>query len=505
MTALVDATISKRFPRCEVLRAARIAIEPGTVHALVGENGAGKTTLVKILSGVLAADGGALAIDGRAVPLRTWNRAAARAAGIGIVQQHGAFAGTLSVVENAVLGIEPHRGPLLELAPTARALEALGAKVGLPIDPWARTADLSLGAAQRAEIVSALQQGAKLLVLDEPTAVLAPVEVDGLLATLRALAAAGTTIVIVTHKLDEVRAVADDVTVLRAGETVATFSTRPVGGPARTLDVGAIARAMVGAELAAATSVPAPAADARDALVLERIGVRGALHDIDLRVRAGEIVGIAGVDGNGQRELALAIAGLVAHAGRVRIGERDVSSASTRARLAAGLAHVPEDRQHGGLVLDASIADNVSLARADITGRYFIDRARVAAFADEQIAALDIRPTDRDAIVRTLSGGNQQKVVIARELSRPALTAIVAAQPTRGVDLGAVVRIHAQLRAAAARGAGLLVISADLDELLGLCHRIVVLLRGRLVGERAGEALHGSDARAAIGALMTGA
>jgi simple sugar transport system ATP-binding protein len=234
-------------------------------------------------------------------------------------------------------------------------------------------------------------------------------------------------------------------------------------------------------------------------------GSEPAVREATFAVRAGEIVGIAGVDGNGQRELALAIAGLVTHAGRVRIGERDVSSASTRTRLAAGLAHVPEDRQHGGFVLDASIADNVSLARTDITGRYFIDRARVAAFADEQIAALDIRPTDRDAIVRTLSGGNQQKVVIARELSRPALTAIVAAQPTRGVDLGAVVRIHAQLRAAAARGAGLLVISADLDELLGLCHRIVVLLRGRLVGERAGEALHGPDARAAIGALITGA
>src|SRR5574338_468442 len=240
MAALVDATISKRFPRCDVLRGARITIEPGTVHALVGENGAGKTTLVKILAGVLAADSGALAIDGRAVELRSWNRATARGTGIGIVQQHGAFAGTLSVVENAVLGVEPHRGPVLELAPTARALEALGAKVGLPIDPWARTADLSLGAAQRAEIVSALQQGAKLLVLDEPTAVLAPVEVDGLLATLRALAAAGTTIVIVTHKLDEVRAVADDVTVLRAGETVATFSA--ADGP---LDTAAIARAMV--------------------------------------------------------------------------------------------------------------------------------------------------------------------------------------------------------------------------------------------------------------------
>ncbi|HEY5947035.1 MAG TPA: ATP-binding cassette domain-containing protein, partial [Kofleriaceae bacterium] len=238
---------------------------------------------------------------------------------------------------------------------------------------------------------------------------------------------------------------------------------------------------------------------------LDRVSVRGALHDISLRVKAGEIVGVAGVDGNGQRELALAIAGLARHGGSVKIGTRDVSAASTRARLAAGLAHIPQDRQHGGLVLDATVADNLSLARRDITGRFRIDRARVAAFADAQVAALDIRPAHREAIVRSLSGGNQQKVVIARELSRPALTAIVAAQPTRGVDLGAVARIHDQLRVAAGKGAGVLVISADLDELLALCHRIVVLLRGRLVGERGGDALRGDDARATLGAMMTGA
>ena len=521
-TTVIDAIVTKRFGVREVLREARIAVRRGTVHALVGENGAGKSTLVKIVAGVLAADGGTLAVDGTSVELASWTRARAREAGIGIVQQHGAFAGTLSVVENAVLGIEPHRGPLLALGDTADALKALGARVGLPIDPWVRTDELSLGAAQRAEVVAALHQGAKLLVLDEPTAVLAPVEVDGLLARLRELASGGTTIVIVTHKLDEVRKVADEVTVLRAGHTVATFSAVPRGvaaGGERTapagldasailpagLDVSAIARAMVGAELPAPTTVPAPASDARDRLVLDGVGVRGELHDISLAVRAGEIVGIAGVDGNGQRELALAIAGLVPHRGRVRIGTHDVTGASARKRLGAGLAHIPEDRQRGGLVLDASIADNLALARTDITGRFRIDRARVAELADAQIRALDIRPTDRDAIVRALSGGNQQKVVVARELSRPGLSAILAAQPTRGVDLGAVARIHEQLRAAANAGTGVLVISADLDELLALCHRIVVLLRGRVVGERAGEALRAADVRASLGAMMTGA
>ena len=494
---LIEATLDKSYPGCEVLRGAQIAIRAGTVHALVGENGAGKSTLVKILAGVLTADAGALAVAGRAVDVHTWTRQQARAAGIGIVQQHGAFAGTLSVVENAVLGVEPHNAGLLDLAPTATKLQALGKQLAMPLDPWARTNDLSLGSRQRAEIVAALHHGAKLLVLDEPTAVLAPVEVDALLATLRTLAASGTTILIVTHKLDEVRAAADDVTVLRAGKTVATF--------AAPLEPAALARAMVGADLPPVETIDAPAQTAPVALALDRVSVRGELHDITLAVRAGEIVGVAGVDGNGQRELAHAIAGLVRHGGRVQLAGSDLSSASTRARLAAGLAHIPEDRQHGGLVLDASIADNLALARTDITGRFRIDRTRVARFAEEQIRALDIRPPNQHALVRALSGGNQQKVVIGRELSRPALKAIVAAQPTRGVDVGAQRRIHDQLRDVAAGGAGVLLISADLDELLAICHRVVVLLRGRVVGERGGHELRASDARGALGAMMTGA
>jgi simple sugar transport system ATP-binding protein len=230
-----------------------------------------------------------------------------------------------------------------------------------------------------------------------------------------------------------------------------------------------------------------------------------ALHDVSMRVRAGEIVGIAGVDGNGQRELAQAIAGLVSHGGTVTIGGRDVSTASAARRLAAGLAHIPEDRHHGGLVLDATVAENIALGRRDVTGRFRIDRARMRTFAEVRIADLDVRPPDADAIVRSLSGGNQQKVVVARELSRPGLRAVVAAQPTRGVDLGAVARIHDRLRAAASAGAGVLVISADLDELLALCHRIVVMLRGRIVGERAAEALRQGGVRADLGRLMTGA
>ncbi|MEO7097354.1 MAG: ATP-binding cassette domain-containing protein, partial [Polyangiales bacterium] len=279
MTAKIQAELDKSYPGVVVLRGATLTVRPGTVHALVGENGAGKSTLVKILAGIVPSDRGTLAIDGASVPLVTWNRIAARAAGVGIVQQHGASAPTLTVVENAILGVEG--GPVLALGAPADALKRMGDQVGLPIDPWARAQDLSLGAAQRAEIVAALYHGAKTLILDEPTAVLTPIEVEGLLATLRRLAGEGTTIIIVTHKLDEVRTVADDVTVLRGGKTVATFST--VDAPLDT-------HAMVGAELPAATKVPAPSNDAKVALELTDVRL-GELASATLTVRAGEIVG----------------------------------------------------------------------------------------------------------------------------------------------------------------------------------------------------------------------
>jgi len=499
---VIDAVITKSYSGVEVLTSAELRVRAGTVHALVGENGAGKSTLVKVIAGVLGGASGTLAVGGKTVELAHWTRRDARAAGVGIVQQHGAFAPTLSVVENAVLGVEPTQGPFLDLAPTSKALTTIGEKNKLEVDPAARTDELSLGAAQRAEIVAALHHGAKLLILDEPTAVLAPVEVDGLLATLRSLAEAGTTIIIVTHKLDEVRAVADDVTVLRAGKTVATFAAAS-DGP--RFDVSAIARAMVGADLPAPNQLAAPGDDATAVLVLEKVSVDRALRNVSLTVRAGEIVGVAGVDGNGQRELALAIAGLAKHTGSIKIGRSDVSRASASARLGAGLAHIPEDRHHGGLVLDASVAENLALGRPDVTGRFVIDRGRVAKFAADRIAELDIRPPNAAATARSLSGGNQQKIVVARELSRPALTCVLACQPTRGVDLGAVARIHDRLRAAASAGAGVLVISADLDELLALCHRIVVLLRGQIAGGLASDELRAPNARERLGVFMTGA
>ena len=490
----IDARVTKRYGAREVLHDATIRVRAGTVHALVGENGAGKSTLVKVIAGIVRAESGALSLVGKPVSIKAWDRPLARRSAIGIVQQHGASAQTLSVVENAVRGAEG--GEILRTDDVANKLRALGEKVGLPIDPLARVEELGLGAAQRAEIVTALHHGATTLILDEPTAVLAPVEVDGLLETLRRLAGEGKTIVIVTHKLDEVKAVADAVTVLREGNTVATFE--------KPLDVGAIARAMVGEDVAPPMPLEPPPASAPLVLTTSMLSVGRDLAEVSLEVKRGEIVGVAGVDGNGQRELVLAIAGLVPHRGKVRIGERDASRDSPGRRLAAGLAHVPEDRHHGGLILELSVAENLALNRRDITGSFTIDRDAVRKNAVKRIAELDIRPADSDAIVRDLSGGNQQKVAVGRELSRPNLRVVVAAQPTRGVDLGAVAKIHDRLRTAAKSGAGVVVVSADLDELLALCHRIVVMLRGRIVGELGGDRLQSPSAREQLGLFMTG-
>jgi ABC-type uncharacterized transport system ATPase subunit len=494
-------TASKRYGENLVLDGARLTLRRGTVHALVGENGAGKSTLAKIAFGLVRADAGSLDLGGP-IDLARHSAKLARARGLGLVHQHGSLVPSLTVVENAVLGAEPTRGGLLDLAPAAARLTALAAEVGLDVDPRQIAGELSVGEQQRAEILSVLFQGARTLILDEPTAVLAPVEVDGLLATLRRLVAAGTSVVLVSHKLDEVRAVADAITVLRSGRVVAEL---PKGAPAAD-----IARAMMGdAAPIPSTPPPAPTAGATAGLAVRDLaasqhGGRG-LRGVTLSVAPGEIVGVAGVEGNGQAELALTIAGLLpATGGSVHVAGRDVTRASVAARHAAGLGHVPADRHERGLVLSSTVAENLALGRlAELSPGIRVDERRLRAFADEHIAALDVRPADSAAPASALSGGNQQKLVIARELSRPGLCALIAAQPTRGVDLGAVARIHARLRAAAAAGVALLVISADLDELLALCHRVVVLSRGRLAGEVTDLAAGG--VRAHIGELMTAA
>jgi simple sugar transport system ATP-binding protein len=462
----LEIEADKRFGERAALTGATLSVATGEIHALVGENGAGKSTLLRIAFGLVRADRGRVAIAGAEMDLARHAPRAARARGLGLVQQHGALVGSLSVVENAVL--PRARGVYVDLAAPAHALVRTAREVGLAIDPRARVADLPVGVAQRAEILIALEAGATILALDEPTALLTPPEVAGLFDALRRLRDRGETVVLVTHKLDEVRAIADRVTVLRAGKTVATFA-----GDAPAAE---IARAMVGADVPGAARPEPPAQGAAPAL---EVAFRGRA----LRVGRGEIVGVAGVEGNGQRELVAAAATRVA-----------------RARLAL----IPEDRHADGLVLPASVADNLALGRLDeLSPGVGLDRAALRAHATRLCADYDVRPADPDAPAASLSGGNQQKLVVARELSRPAVEVVIAAQPTRGVDLAAIALIHARLRAAAAAGAGVLLVSADLDEIFALAHRAVVLYRGAIAG--AVDDLGADGARTRLGALMTGA
>jgi general nucleoside transport system ATP-binding protein len=519
--------IAKAFGAVQANRNASLEVRQGEIHALVGENGAGKSTLMKILGGLVAPDAGRVEVNGRDVT--GWKTADAIAAGVGVVHQHFMLVPPLSVAENIVLGQEPRGGGGLTLdrARAVAEVHALVTRTGLAVPADARVADLSVGEAQRVEILKALFRGAKILVLDEPTAVLSPPEVRDLWRVLRTLVADGGTVILITHKLDEVIAISDGITVMRAGATVDRL---------RTVDTTpqAIARAMVGRDVALALDHSAPSA--RGGAVASDVGTgsasgtpllsvtnvrvtgdRGgaALDGVSFTVRGGEILGIAGVEGNGQTELIEAIAGLRrVQAGTIRLADTDVTRLDVPQRAALGLAHIPEDRHRRGLVLDYSIADNLILGRqqryAGAVGT--LDQGRIAAEAEQQIAAFDIRPADASLPARALSGGNQQKIVIAREMGGRAdrlraddggegFRVLLAAQPTRGVDVGAIEFIHAQLRTARAAGRAIVLVSADLAEVLALADRVLVLYRGRV----AAELPRAACSTEVLGGYMTGA
>jgi simple sugar transport system ATP-binding protein len=484
--------IRKRFGVVEANRNANLEVSRGEIHALVGENGAGKSTLMRILAGLHEPDGGSVHVDGRDVT--GWSTRQAIDAGVGMVHQHFMLVPTLTVAENLVLGREPRRGARLDRAAAAKDVEALGRRTGLLVAPERLVSDLSVGEAQRVEVLKVLWRGARLLILDEPTAVLSPPEVKDLWAVLRGLAGEGSTVVLITHKLDEVMEISDTVTVMRAGETVGRVATRD-GSPA------AIARMMVGRDVALAGTGNAEARrqrpEAREGvddsrpnppvLAVEHLSIasrRGehAVRDVSFTVAPGEILGIAGVEGNGQSELVEAIAGLRPIAsGRILLGPTPISAFSVRQRGDAGLSHIPEDRHRLGLVLDYSIADNLILGQQHrFTRRGVLDRPAITAHGAEQVAGFDIRPPDASLAAGSLSGGNQQKVVIAREMGRE-FSVLLASQPTRGVDVGAIEFIHARIRAAAASGRGVLLVSADLVEVLALADRIAVMYEGRFV------------------------
>ncbi len=475
--------IHKSFGPVHANRGASLEVAAGEIHALVGENGAGKSTLMRILAGMHAPDAGTVEVAGRDVT--GWNTTAAIAAGVGMVHQHFMLVPTLTVAENLVLGNEPRVGVRFDRARAERDVEALSARSGLHVVPDRLVADLSVGEAQRVEIVKVLFRGATILVLDEPTAVLSPLEVVELWTVLRRLREQGDTIVLITHKLDEVMEISDTVTVMRQGRTVHRTATRETTPTA-------IARAMVGRPVAlGGGAADAPLALAPDttggaALEVRALVVPGprrprAVDGVTFAVAPGEILGIAGVEGNGQAELIEAIAGLRTPSdGAIFIGGRDVTRDTVRERSARGLSHIPEDRHRRGLVLDYSIADNLVLGRhAAFAPRGVLDRAAMERHARERIESFDIRPPDPSVPARALSGGNQQKVVIARELGRD-FVVLLAAQPTRGVDVGAIEFIHAQLRAARAAGKAVLLVSAELTEILALSDRVAVMYRGRV-------------------------
>jgi len=513
--ALSDVTV--RFGGQVAVDALSLHFEPGQVHAIIGENGAGKSTAVNVLFGLVAPDEGEVRIDGMARRFRSPH--AAIQAGLGMVHQHFTLVEDMSVLENVVLCAEPDAGAGLVDFQAARAvLDRLAAEHGIMVEADARVRDLPFGARQNVEIVKALYRDARLLVLDEPTAVLTPRESEALFAMLRRLRDAGRTIVLITHKLDEVLAISDRVSVLRKGRLIssrrldagATVEDSAAGGRAGLRDV--LAREIVGGDL------PAPLRRAERApgeIVLRAQAVRrreGAMTvgPLDLTLRGGEILAVAGVAGNGQGALVRALVGLDRQAspgpdasrGRIELAGVDVASVDVAGRRALGLCYVPEDRRHTGLALDASVAENASVARLDapplVRGPFLVRRA-MRAFAAGLIERYRIAARGPRARAGTLSGGNQQKLVVARELELGGVVTI-AENPTWGVDIGAIAAVHRELMAMRDDGRAILLVSSELDEVLALADRTLVMSGGHFVAEFA----RGEATRESLGRAMTG-
>jgi general nucleoside transport system ATP-binding protein len=502
-TRLRLVRIAKSFGDKVAIKNVDLEVSGAEVHAVCGENGAGKSTLMNILAGILQPDAGTIEIDGRAVSIPDPN-AAARL-GVGMVHQHFTLVPSLTVAENIFLGRQPKRFAVFtdHHAMTARA-QALLERYGFDLDPLSVVATLSVGQRQRVEILKALAFDARILILDEPTAVLTPREVDELLAVMSRLRQQGSSIIFITHKLHEAKTVSQTVTVIRDGASVLRCPTAEVSE-------ADIARAMVGRDVfltGRGDRAPSRMSSGTPVLALNRVtmlapGGRRRLDNVSLVVHAGEILGIAGVDGNGQTELSEAIAGLLPiQGGRIELDGVDMRRESPGARRRLGMAFIPEDRIDRGLALPLSVSENVAASnyrRAGLLRRGVVAVTKRDAFAEARIARFDIRGARAATPVGALSGGNMQKVVLAREFeSAPRL--LVVAQPTRGLDVGASEFVYGQLLAAADRGCAVLLVSSELSEILALSDRIGVMFRGRIVGvvdrNRASEAM--------IGMMMSG-
>ncbi|GAB3997318.1 ABC transporter ATP-binding protein [Glycomyces albus] len=476
-----------------------LTVEPGQIHAILGENGAGKSTLMNMLYGILRPTAGEILVDGE--PVEFSGPGDAIAAGIGMVHQHFKLVGPFSVADNVQLGREHTRGAgVLSTRDARAAVREVSERYGLALDPDAIVENLPVGVQQRVEIVKALSgPKTELLILDEPTAVLTPAEITELLAIMRSLADSGTSILFISHKLKEVQAVADTVTVIRRGKVVAELPP--------TASTAEMASAMVGRAISLEVDKTAaepgePRLEIEDLTVVDDQGFK-IVDGLDLTVRSGEIVGLAGVEGNGQTELARAVLGLMKPAsGRVRLDGRDATHESPAERIERGLGYIPEDRARDGVITEFTVAENIILNQyrdRPYSKRGVVDAAAVRKRAVDSIAEFDIRTQSPTEPVASLSGGNQQKVIIAREFSRPRQV-LVAAQPTRGVDVGATEFIHSRLVTERDTGTGVLLISSELDEIYALADRIAVIYNGRIVGE-----VDPDTPREVIGRLMVGA
>src|SRR6266404_8406956 len=477
--------ITKRFGNVVANSRVSFKVEPGTIHAIVGENGAGKSTAMRIAYGFYTADSGEILVDGEVRQIATPHDAIAL--GIGMVHQHFMLVETMSVAENIVLGAEPGTTTSLDLRGADTQIRALSDEFKLAINPSSLIEELSVGQQQRVELLKALYRHARLLILDEPTAVLTPQEVEEFFGILRRMRQQGKTVIIITHKLDEVLAISDNVTVMRDGKVV---------GGVKTSETSAadLARMMVGREVLLRVTKPeaSPGSIALTVKTLSVTSTEGAkrVDSVSFEVRRGEIVGVAGVEGNGQTELIEALAGLTQPSqlsGEITFEDRDITRRSARLRREIGIAHIPEDRHRRGLLLDFSLAENSILGvhyRKPVvsTAGVFLDNQAIRKRAAQIIEDFDVRPTNQELPARALSGGNQQKLIIGREFDlHPKL--LLVSQPTRGVDIGAIEFIHRKLVALRDAGCAVLLVSAELEEVMSLSDRLLVMHNGHIAGE----------------------
>lgn len=492
--------ITKTFGNVVANNDVSINIEKGTIHAIVGENGAGKSTIMRIAYGFYTADSGEIFFDGK--PVQINNPHDAIALGIGMVHQHFMLVDTMTVAENIILGAETGGAVNLDLDKANKDILALSNELRLGVNPKAYIEDLSVGAQQRVELLKALYRDAKLLILDEPTAVLTPQEVEDFFNILRLMKNQGKTIVIITHKLEEVLAISDDVTVMRDGKTVGNVKTSETNAKD-------LARMIVGRDVL--LRVEKTDAQPRETVLkVENLSCKNqhgdALDKISFEVKSGEIVGIAGIEGNGQTELIEAIAGLIPTSklnGNIEFSGRNINSDNARKRKEAGIAHIPEDRHKRGLLLDSDLEENSILGvhyRAPIaaTGG-FLNSAYIEKRTKEIIKNFDVRPPNPSLSAKSLSGGNQQKLIIGREFElNPKL--LLVSQPTRGVDIGAIEFIHRKLIGLRDAGSAILLVSAELEEVTALADRLLVIYKGKFVGEVDPKITSNEE----IGFLMTG-